>query len=163
MKISWNLQVSNIETAYQEISDIYDTTEDRGLSENCIQMIPLRGFRSSSTVSDGACCSICLQVNDWKHAPFRVDFQENIRSNQYITTALEEMLHLFYISVLDDHTATLRGTSYSISVKIQYMMIKAFSSLLIARSFVRTLRKERRREDFRNAGTSSTWIAWMHG
>ncbi|KAK4744109.1 hypothetical protein SAY87_010421 [Trapa incisa] len=83
---AYQWQVSNMDTAYQEISDIYDTTEDRGLSDDCIQRIPLYRFRSSCAVSDEACCcSICLQ-----------DFEEG-----ETTRRLPKCRHFFHLGCLD--------------------------------------------------------------
>lgn len=59
-------QVSNLETPHREISDIYDTAEDEGLSQDCIQRLPEYHFKSSEMAKitdDGLCCPICLQVN----------------------------------------------------------------------------------------------------
>ncbi|OWM88762.1 NEP1-interacting protein-like 1 [Punica granatum] len=84
---AYQWQVSNIETTYREISDIYDTAEEgRGLSHNCIQRIPSHSFRSSIAVSDGACCcSICLQA-----------FEEG-----EMTRRLPKCRHFFHMDCLD--------------------------------------------------------------
>ncbi|KAK4804920.1 hypothetical protein SAY86_004737 [Trapa natans] len=83
---AYQWQVSNMETAYQEISDIYDTAEDRGLSDDCIQRIPLENFRPSWAVSNEACCcSICLQ-----------DFEEG-----QTTRRLRKCGHFFHLCCLD--------------------------------------------------------------
>lgn len=59
-------QVRNLETTYREVSDIYDiSTGVKGLSNNCIQKLPMHKFHSRKMIEscDDFCCSICLQVN----------------------------------------------------------------------------------------------------
>lgn len=55
------MQVNSIQTTYREISDIYDTTEDLGLSGDCINEMPVHLFETTKVASE-VCCSICLQV-----------------------------------------------------------------------------------------------------
>ncbi|KAM1996979.1 hypothetical protein ACFX15_029866 [Malus domestica] len=63
---AYHWQVSNLETTYREISDIYDIAGVKGLSQDCIQKLPRSTFYSSSSsnIIDSCsefCCSICLQ------------------------------------------------------------------------------------------------------
>jgi len=55
-----------METTYREISDIYDTSEVRGLSEDCIKKLPECTFKTDSNIVEQCCpalsCAICLQV-----------------------------------------------------------------------------------------------------
>ncbi|XP_020418146.1 NEP1-interacting protein 2 isoform X3 [Prunus persica] len=55
--------VSNLETTYRDISEIYDIAGAKGLSHECIQRLPQSTFRSSNMVEscNDFCCSICLQ------------------------------------------------------------------------------------------------------
>lgn len=57
-------QVSNLETTYGDISEIYDIAGAKGLSHECIQRLPQSTFRSSNMIEscNDFCCSICLQV-----------------------------------------------------------------------------------------------------
>ncbi|KAI3441660.1 RING-type domain-containing protein [Psidium guajava] len=85
---AYQWQVSTQETPYSEISDIYDTLEDKGLSLNCIQGLPEYHFQSSkmAKISDDAlCCSICLQ-----------DFQEGETGRR-----LPKCGHIFHLECLD--------------------------------------------------------------
>jgi hypothetical protein len=58
-------QVRNLETTYREVSDIYDISGVKGLSNNCIQKLPMHKFHSRKMIESchDFCCSICLQVN----------------------------------------------------------------------------------------------------
>jgi hypothetical protein len=58
-------QVRNLETNYREVSDIYDISGVKGLSDSCIQKLPMHRFHSRKMIDscDDFCCSICLQVN----------------------------------------------------------------------------------------------------
>ncbi|XP_009360987.2 NEP1-interacting protein-like 1 [Pyrus x bretschneideri] len=62
---AYHWQVSNLETTYREISEIYDVAGVKGLSQDCIQKLPQSTFYSSSSnIIDSCsefCCSICLQ------------------------------------------------------------------------------------------------------
>ncbi|KAM1857363.1 hypothetical protein ACFX14_007477 [Malus domestica] len=63
---AYHWQVSNLETAYREISEIYDIGGMKGLSHDCIQKLPQSTFHSSrsSNIIESCsefCCSICLQ------------------------------------------------------------------------------------------------------
>ncbi|XP_010060349.2 NEP1-interacting protein-like 1 [Eucalyptus grandis] len=85
---AYQWQVSNLETPYREISDIYDTDEDKGLSQNCIQRLPEYHFQSSKMAKisdDGICCSICLQ-----------DFKEGETGRR-----LPKCGHIFHLECLD--------------------------------------------------------------
>ncbi|VVA22784.1 PREDICTED: NEP1-interacting [Prunus dulcis] len=60
---AYHWQVSNLETTYRDISEIYDIAGAKGLSHECIQRLPQSTFRSSNTIEscNDFCCSICLQ------------------------------------------------------------------------------------------------------
>ncbi|XP_012070821.1 NEP1-interacting protein 1 isoform X2 [Jatropha curcas] len=60
---AYQWQISALETTYREISDIYDTSGNRGLSKNCIQKLPQLKFQISDNLDHchEICCSICLQ------------------------------------------------------------------------------------------------------
>ncbi|KAG8658190.1 NEP1-interacting protein 2 isoform X2 [Manihot esculenta] len=56
--------ISELETTDREITEIYDTSGNGGLSKNCIQKLPQLEFQSNHQF----CCSICLQDlkdGDW--------------------------------------------------------------------------------------------------
>ncbi|KAI6687499.1 hypothetical protein NL676_024327 [Syzygium grande] len=85
---AYQWQVSNLETTYREISDIYDTAEDEGLSQDCIQRLPEYHFQSSEMAKitdDGLCCPICLQ-----------DFKEGETGRR-----LPKCGHIFHLECLD--------------------------------------------------------------
>lgn len=59
------MQISAMETNFREISDIFQVTTIRGLSQDSINMLPKWKFGSTKTI--GPChemvtCTICLQV-----------------------------------------------------------------------------------------------------
>ncbi|CAB4308244.1 unnamed protein product [Prunus armeniaca] len=60
---AYHWQVSNLETTYGEISEIYDIAGAKGLSHEYIQRLPQITFRSSNMIEscNDFCCSICLQ------------------------------------------------------------------------------------------------------
>ncbi|XP_021671950.1 NEP1-interacting protein 2 [Hevea brasiliensis] len=60
---AYQWQISGLETTYREVSDIYDTSGNRGLSKNCIQKLPQLTFQSTHNFDQihQFCCSICLQ------------------------------------------------------------------------------------------------------
>uniref|UniRef100_A0A6N2KBE1 RING-type domain-containing protein n=1 Tax=Salix viminalis TaxID=40686 RepID=A0A6N2KBE1_SALVM len=62
---AYQWQITALETTYREISDIYDTSEVRGMSEDCIQKLPECTFKSDNNIVEQCCpefsCAICLQ------------------------------------------------------------------------------------------------------
>ncbi|EEF29819.1 RING-H2 finger protein ATL2B, putative [Ricinus communis] len=57
---AYQWQMSALETTYREISDILDTSGNRGLSENLIQNLPDFTFQSSNTYVNGNTCSLAM-------------------------------------------------------------------------------------------------------
>ncbi|KAJ6753553.1 NEP1-INTERACTING PROTEIN-LIKE 2 [Salix purpurea] len=62
---AYQWQITALETTYREISDIYDTSEVRGMSEDCIKKLPECTFKSDNNIVEQCCpefsCAICLQ------------------------------------------------------------------------------------------------------
>ncbi|PON91993.1 43kDa postsynaptic protein [Trema orientale] len=58
---AYQWQVSTPENTYREISDIYDTAANKGLSQICIQRLPSLKYHSKKLPSHDFCCSICIQ------------------------------------------------------------------------------------------------------
>ncbi|KAJ6314037.1 hypothetical protein OIU78_017654 [Salix suchowensis] len=62
---AYQWQITALETTYREISDIYDTSEVRGMSEDCIKKLPECTFKSDNDIVEQCCpefsCAICLQ------------------------------------------------------------------------------------------------------
>uniref|UniRef100_A0A6N2KMU0 RING-type domain-containing protein n=1 Tax=Salix viminalis TaxID=40686 RepID=A0A6N2KMU0_SALVM len=62
---AYQWQITALETTYREISDIYDTSEVRGMSEDCIKKLPECTFKSDNEIVEQCCsefsCAICLQ------------------------------------------------------------------------------------------------------
>ncbi|KAG8637022.1 NEP1-interacting protein 1 isoform X1 [Manihot esculenta] len=84
---AYQWQISAMETTYREISDIYDTSGNRGLSKNCIEKLPQLTLQHSHNFDQchQFCCSICLQ--DLKDG-------ESVRKIPYCG-------HLFHMDCLD--------------------------------------------------------------
>ncbi|XP_015582958.2 NEP1-interacting protein 2 isoform X2 [Ricinus communis] len=84
---AYQWQMNALETTYREISDILDTSGNRGLSENLIQNLPDFTFQSSNTcqLQCHEFCSICLQ--DFKDG-------ESVRKLPYCG-------HFFHMDCLD--------------------------------------------------------------
>lgn len=59
-------QVSTLETAYREVSDVYDVTGVKGLSEDMIQKLPECALHSEEMIQlyNEIGCSICLEVRN---------------------------------------------------------------------------------------------------
>ncbi|PRQ31817.1 putative transcription factor C2H2 family [Rosa chinensis] len=83
---AYHWQVSTLET-YREISELYDITRVKGLSQDCIQNLPQSMFCSSNIIesSDEFCCSICLQ---------------ELEDGDY-TRELPICRHLFHLACID--------------------------------------------------------------
>ncbi|KAF9666999.1 hypothetical protein SADUNF_Sadunf16G0287300 [Salix dunnii] len=62
---AYQWQITALETTYREISDIYDTSEVRGMAEDCIKKLPECTFKSDNDIVEQCCpefsCAICLQ------------------------------------------------------------------------------------------------------
>ncbi|KAL4335150.1 hypothetical protein GQ457_07G013460 [Hibiscus cannabinus] len=62
---AYQWQMNSMDSAYREITDLYDVNGAKGLSRSCIQKLPVHEFQSSelnkSDDSDQPSCSICLQ------------------------------------------------------------------------------------------------------
>ncbi|KAI4321955.1 hypothetical protein MLD38_035275 [Melastoma candidum] len=59
---AYQWQVSTFETGYTEVSDIYDTEDSvKGLSQDCINRLPVSLFAVPSSDQGNDSCSICLQ------------------------------------------------------------------------------------------------------
>ncbi|EXB50310.1 NEP1-interacting protein-like 1 [Morus notabilis] len=58
---AYQWQISPLETTYRDISDIYDTAANKGLSQICIQNLPSHKYHPSKNHQHDFCCSICLQ------------------------------------------------------------------------------------------------------
>ncbi|KAB5521694.1 hypothetical protein DKX38_026013 [Salix brachista] len=62
---AYQWQITALETTYREISDIYDTSEVRAMSEDCIKKLPECTFKSDNDIVEQCCpefsCAICLQ------------------------------------------------------------------------------------------------------
>ncbi|KAL9403388.1 hypothetical protein Peur_000360 [Populus x canadensis] len=86
---AYQWQVNALETTYREISDIYDTSEVRGLSEDCIKKLPECTFKSDNNIVEQRClpssCAICLQ-----------DFKDGDSMRK-----LPHCGHYFHLSCLD--------------------------------------------------------------
>ncbi|KAG6794037.1 hypothetical protein NC653_004344 [Populus alba x Populus x berolinensis] len=86
---AYQWQVNAMETTYREISDIYDTSEVRGLSEDCIKRLPECTFKSDNNIVEQCClafsCAICLQ-----------DFKDGDSMRK-----LPRCGHYFHLSCLD--------------------------------------------------------------
>ncbi|XP_065864608.1 NEP1-interacting protein 1 isoform X2 [Euphorbia lathyris] len=81
-------KISTLESTYREISDIYDTNGNRGLSNNFILNLPQFTFQSINNLHlqfHESCCSICLE--DFKDG-------ELMRKLSYCG-------HLFHLECLD--------------------------------------------------------------
>lgn len=61
MQKAYQWQVSTLETTYRDMSDIYDTAANKGLSNICIQTLPSQKYHPTKLHSHDFCCSICLQ------------------------------------------------------------------------------------------------------
>ncbi|GMI63750.1 Arabidopsis Toxicos en Levadura 92 [Hibiscus trionum] len=62
---AYQWQMNSLDSAYREITDIYDVNGAKGLSRSCIQKLPMHEFQSSELIKsndfDQPSCSICLQ------------------------------------------------------------------------------------------------------
>lgn len=60
---AYQWQVSTLETAYREVSDVYDVTGVKGLSEDMIQKLPECALHSEELIQldNEIGCSICLE------------------------------------------------------------------------------------------------------
>ncbi|KAK9209703.1 hypothetical protein WN944_002071 [Citrus x changshan-huyou] len=60
---AYQWQVSTLETAYREVSDVYDVTGVKGLSEDMIQKLPECALHSEEMIQlyNEIGCSICLE------------------------------------------------------------------------------------------------------
>ncbi|XP_062168537.1 NEP1-interacting protein 1 [Alnus glutinosa] len=92
---AYQWQVRNLETTYREVSDIYDISGVKGLSNNCIQKLPMHKFHSRKMIESchDFCCSICLQ--DFKD-------EDSVRE-------LPNCGHLFHLDCIDEWL-TRQGT-----------------------------------------------------
>ncbi|KAA8523678.1 hypothetical protein F0562_010101 [Nyssa sinensis] len=85
---AYQWQISALETSFMEISDIYDITGNRGLSQDTIKKLPTQIFHSSQTIRPchDSSCTICLE--DFKNGDF--------------TRILPSCRHSFHLHCIDE-------------------------------------------------------------